>query len=233
MEKFKTWFENYWYHNKWPTIIVITFVLIFAIGFSQIAFEKTNYDVYTLYVGATYLQKEPKAEIEKAIKKAANNVSGTEEDQDVNLQMLVYLSDETVKKKQEEYAEQGEVFTYNIKENNMVVDTFMKQLVSGENVMMILDPTLYSTAETNGALYPVKDIFGRDMNGVNDSGFGIVLGESGLTVRYPAFEALPQDSIVCFKKVTHAMQLVGRSENQKSHTFQLDVARELFKGIGE
>lgn len=234
-KSFKAWFENYWYHNKWPTIIILFFVITFIIGFSQVVLEHKVYDVYTLYAGGTYLPKESKVEIEKVMQDAAEKVSDTKDpkESEVNLQMLVYLSKDRIAELEEEYEKQGEKFVYDIKENNDVRDTFMKQLISGENVMMILDPELYATAEANGALYPIKEVFGRDMPGTNSTGYGMVLKDSGLSVRYSAFAALPENSIICFKKVTHAMTLIGKSSDQKEHIFQLEVAKEIFRGIGE
>ncbi|MBQ7827897.1 MAG: hypothetical protein IJ386_06485 [Clostridia bacterium] len=232
MERFKKWFDNFWYHYKWHTIIIIVFAVTFAIGFGQIAFEKNNYDVYALYAGPTYLEKIPHDEIVETFKKEAEKISGdTESEKDVNLQMLIYLTDDQIAAQKEYVESQGETFVFDYLENNNVFDTFMKQLVSGENVIMFLDPMLYETAEKNEALYKIKDILGRDVPGLTDSGMGVRLAESGLEEKYPCLSALPDDCVVCFRKVTHAMKLIGKSESQDSHKFQLDLARELFSGI--
>ncbi len=232
MERFKKWFENYWYHNKWPTLIVLLFVVVFAIGFGQIAAEKNSYDVYALYGGAHNINSEEYAELKKVFADAAGAVSDDETDtKDVNIQSLIYLTDADIEAQRAEVEAAGQKYTFNYLENNNVFDTFMKQLVSGENVIMVLSPHLYSTAEVNETLYSVKNILGRDVPGMTESGYGVKLSESGLLEKYPPLKSLPEDSVVCFKKVTHAMKLIGKSESQESHTFQLDVARELFKGI--
>lgn len=237
MERFKKWFENYWYHYKWQTLIALVFIVTFAIGFGQIVAEKNSYDVYALYGGAKYLEKAPHDEIVNILTDAAEKVGGSElskdDEKDVNLQMLIYLTDEQIAAQKAEVEAAGEIYTFDYLENNNVFQTFMKQLVSGENVIMFLDPSMYATAEENEALYKVQDILGRKVPGLNESGTGIVLGESGLVEKYPAFAAIPQESIVCFRQVTHAMKLIGKSESKETHTFQLDVARELFSGIGQ
>lgn len=231
MEKLKKWAENYWYHYKWQTLIAIVFIVTFAIGFGQIAFEKNSYDVYALYAGPTYLEKLPHDEIVESIKKEATKVSGdTETEKDVNLQMLIYLTDDQIAAQKEEVEAQGETFVFDYLENNNVFEIFMKQLVSGENVIMFLDPMLYKTAESNEALYMIKDILGRNVTGMTESGMGVRLADSGLIEKYPALSALPDDCVVCFRKVTHAMKLIGKSESKDSHKFQLDVAREMFSG---
>lgn len=231
MEKFKKWAENFWYHNKWPFLIILLFVIIFAIGFGQIVVEKNSYDVYALYGGAHNINAEEHAELKKVFSEAAKKVSEGGEEKDVNIQPLIYLTEEDILAQQAEAEAAGQDYTFNIVENNNVFNTFMKQLVSGENVIMVLSSYLYSTAEANDALYKIKDILGREVPGMTASGYGVKLSESGLTDKYPAMKCFPEDSVVCLRRVTHAMQLIGKSESEEAHTFQLDVAREIFSGI--
>ena len=233
MERFKKWFENYWYHNKWPTLIVLLFVVVFAIGFGQIVGEKLNYDVYALYAGPQYLQKEAHDGIKQTLTEVSMKVgkSDKQSEKDINLQMLIYLTEADVEEQKKAVEAVGKTFTFNYVENRNVYDTFMKQLVSGENVIMFLSPFLYEAADRNGALYSMKDILGRSVSGLTESGNGVKLFESGLADKYPALKQMPDDTIVCLRKVTHAMKVIGRSESSKSHKFQLDVAREMFKGI--
>ena len=232
MGKFKKWFDNYWYHYKWQTIIAAVFIVVISIGIGQIAFEKNDYDVFCLYAGSEYIDGESHDKIVNVLKSAAETV-GEEDENDVNLQALVYLSEERIAELTEKYRQEGEVFTYDVLENSRVFSTFMQQLVSGENVIMFLDPVLYNTAEENEALYSIKDILGKDIPGMTESGYGAVLGECGLLEKYPELGVLPDKTVICFKKVTHAMKLTGKKVSQKKHEFQLDTGREMFRGIGE
>lgn len=232
MEKFKKWLDNYWYHNKWPTLIVLFFVVAFAIGFGQIAAEKNSYDLYVMYGGAENINAEEHALLKADFTAAAEGVSdGDSEGKDVNIQPLIYLTEEDIAAQKAEVEAAGQTYTFNYVENRNVLNTFMKLIVSGENVIMILSPHLYSAAEANEVLYPIKDILGREVPGMTDSGLGVKLSESGLLEKYPSFGAFPEDSIICLRKVTHAMQLIGESESEEAHQFQLSVARELFEGI--
>ena len=48
--KFIAWLDNYWYHNKWVTVIVAFFVIVFAVCVLQTCTrEKT--DITVLYAG--------------------------------------------------------------------------------------------------------------------------------------------------------------------------------------
>ena len=61
MEKIKKWLENYWYHYKWATIIVLFFVTVFAIGIYQMA-SKSDYDTQIVYAGPVILMSEDQVE---------------------------------------------------------------------------------------------------------------------------------------------------------------------------
>ena len=50
MKKIWKWLDNFWYHNKWKTIIIAFFVIVFIIGFVQ-CMKKTDADISILYVG--------------------------------------------------------------------------------------------------------------------------------------------------------------------------------------
>ena len=44
------WLDNFWYHYKWPTIIVTFFAIVAIICFSQLA-TKEEYDAFCVYLG--------------------------------------------------------------------------------------------------------------------------------------------------------------------------------------
>ena len=234
----KKWLENYFYHYKWQTLIALVFIVTFAVGISQVAVETKSYDVNVLYAGTAYLQKSEHDKIAGVIKKAATDTAEalgeneySAEDKKVNFQMMVYQSEARIAELKEEYKARGEEYTYDPMENKRVFTTFQNQLISGDTVIMILDPELYGSAADNGALYTVDEILAREVKGVTDDGFGIVIGESGLLEKYPEFSVIPENSVICFKKITHAMKIIGKSRDNNAHKFQLSVAVMLFDGV--
>lgn len=217
--------ENFWYHYKWQTIIIVSFVLIFAIGLSQIVFEKKNYDFQVLYCGGTYIDGAAHDRIVSVLDGASDEAAGR--DTDVNFQMIVYKSEEKLEKMRAEAEAEGEVFQFNIVENNNAYASFTQMLVSGDAVMMILDPVLYDVARDNGALYDVAALFGEVPDGVTDDGYGIKLSESRLLREHSCFSCLPDDSIICMKKVTHAQLVMGKSDSSAESQLQFDIIRKL------
>ena len=59
-------FENFWYHYKWPTLIIAFFALFFLIAIAQMS-SKPKYDAHLLYAGPTYLDGEVVAEILQSV----------------------------------------------------------------------------------------------------------------------------------------------------------------------
>lgn len=74
----KKWLENYWYHYKWPTIIVAFFLFVAVIGIVQMA-DRTNNDALFMYVGDDYISETQYHEINKALEKITPDNSGNGE----------------------------------------------------------------------------------------------------------------------------------------------------------
>ena len=217
--------ENFWYHYKWQTIIAVTFVLIFAIGISQIVLERRDYDFQVLYCGGTYIDGSAHDRLLSVIDSASDSAAG--HDTDVNFQMIVYQSDEKLAAMRAEAEAVGEEFRFNLVENNNAYVSFTQALVSGDAVMMILDPVLYDAARENGALYKITEYLGSKPDGLTEDGYGIYLASSRLLREHSSFSCLPPDSIICAKKLTHAQLVMGKDENDDDSKFQEAVIRSL------
>ncbi|MBQ0010160.1 MAG: hypothetical protein KBS76_03550 [Ruminococcus sp.] len=74
----KKWLENYWYHYKWPTVIVAFFLFVAVIGVVQMA-GRTNNDALFMYVGDDVISDTQYHEITKALKKITPDNSGNGE----------------------------------------------------------------------------------------------------------------------------------------------------------
>lgn len=55
--KFTTWFENFWYHYKWHSIIALFLVFTIVICSVQMC-QKESYDVYVLYAGNHEIERQ-------------------------------------------------------------------------------------------------------------------------------------------------------------------------------
>lgn len=87
----KKWLENYWYHYKWPTVIVAFFLFVAVIGIVQMA-GRTNNDAMFMYVGDDYISDTQYHEITKALKRITPDNSGNGE-VEINFSKTVFYPD--------------------------------------------------------------------------------------------------------------------------------------------
>ena len=67
--KFLAWFDNYWYHYKWVTIVVAFFLVVFSICIIQSCTNKPA-DILVTYAGPVSLNVDEKANIERVFSRA-------------------------------------------------------------------------------------------------------------------------------------------------------------------
>ena len=68
------WLDNYWYHYKWTTIIVVSFAVILTICIVQMATKET-YDITVLYTGPHIFIKEEKLSTEEIMELLKSSVN--------------------------------------------------------------------------------------------------------------------------------------------------------------
>ena len=91
MSKFLKWLDNYWYHYKWPTIIVAFFLIIGTISIVQLA-NKETYDAYVMYVGDATILDTQYYDILDSLKKVSKDYNGDKEHK-VNFAKSAFISD--------------------------------------------------------------------------------------------------------------------------------------------
>ena len=102
MNKFLKWFDNYWYHYKWHTIVGAFVAVFLVIVIGQMA-SKEKVDVYIMYAGPKSFTPAVIHEIEDAFEDIMPDLNGDGK-KIVQFTDIMYLTD----KKIEEYkAQQG------------------------------------------------------------------------------------------------------------------------------
>lgn len=89
--KFKEKIENYWYHYKWPTIIVTFFVIVAVVLVAQL-FQKQKYDAFVMYVGDKEITQTQYADIVTSLKSLTPDATKDNEIT-VNFSKLAYITD--------------------------------------------------------------------------------------------------------------------------------------------
>ena len=102
--KFSAWFDNFWYHYKWYTIISIFLIIVIGICTFQMCTKK-DYDIVLTYAGPKELLTNPqeKININSSLSNAAVDQYG--EDASANLHSYIIYSKEQIEELQKEVDE--------------------------------------------------------------------------------------------------------------------------------
>lgn len=94
--RFIKWLDNYWYHYKWPTIIVAFFLLVGAVCFTQCA-SKEKYDLVVCYTGDAAIGKEQQQTLLEILNTLAPDAPKGEGKQSVGLTKYLIYDPEKLK----------------------------------------------------------------------------------------------------------------------------------------
>lgn len=219
--KFLKWFDNYWYHYKWITIVVAFFLIVAIVCIAQ-SCSQTPSDLKITYAGPASLSGEQKMAVQSAVAKELPDDFSKKGKAQVDLLNYYILSKEQIEEAQKETDADGYkvyVDTYFITSEQ---ETFESQLMTGSSSVLLLDPSIFDSLGGNAAserLVPLKDVLGETPAGAIN-GFGIRLGDTELYQKNPELKALPADTVLCL----HVKLL-----SQKQKYYDKDV--EAFKAL--
>ncbi len=209
--------DNFWYHYKWPVIIVSFFVIVVLVCTLQTC-GKEEEDITILYAGPAHLASDDITAIENVmnfIMPKDFNKNGSKQTELISYHIM--------SKDQILDAEDGGDYvdrSYNSANN----DNYYDYIMTGETSICVLDPALYSNLVSNDRLVAIKDALGAETS-LSEDGYGIKLSTLEIYDAYGVLKKLPEDSVVCVLRPT----LFGRTS--KEANFENDKA--MFKAIIE
>ncbi len=215
MKNFKTWFDNFWYHYKWMTIIITISVTALIFCLVQCS-SKTKYDMYTLYAGPYYIGGQQSAMLSDAV-----NDHMDAERQNVCVNSFVYVSEA----KKEEY-KQNDAYVNDGINMQQTSDFFDFLYTAGFN-MLILDSELYSRIEKEEILTPISDISSVATEKQYDT-YSIKLHDTSLPDKYAIFAEMPEDTVLCFRKKV-LMQSLSSKEEANDYEYQKSVFKKMIE----
>jgi len=220
--KFLTWFDNYWYHYKWVTIVVAFAVIVFSICIIQsCTTEKT--DVLISYAGPVYFNPENSAAIDSALNKALNEEDGKDKLK-ISFKPYYVLTTEQIEELKKETDSEGRPKNdVNTSFNGQEFENFKSQLMSGSSAIIFIDKDMYKmffdekgTAER---LQPLSEVLGTTPANAVDA-YGVRLGDTELYKSYPDIRRLPEDTLVCLHR---------KIGTQKAYDKQVEVFKKITK----
>ena len=211
--KFLTWFDNFWYHYKWHTIVAIFLIVVLSICIFQMCSKKES-DIIITYAGPKdfFSNSQEQININNSLSNEAKEQLG--ENASVNLNSYLIYSKEQIQDIEKETDENGKqkykVNTSQITKNQSELETF-SQL--GESYIFFLDPYVYDhlKSQRDTRFEKLTDVFGKTPLGAYDE-YAVRLVDTDFYKNNPSLHALPSDTLVCL----HSMLVMSTSKKEYS-----------------
>lgn len=211
------WLENFWYHYKWPTIIVSFFLIVILVCTLQTC-GKESEDFTVVYAGPKLLTQGEVAAIEDVLNyimpedfnKDGKKLSGMISYQIYSKEQILDIEDDGSKDRVDRNYNSG---------NN---DSFYDYAMTGETSVYILDPAIYKDLLENNRVMKLEEAFGSTHEASSD-GYGIKLSDLGIYEAYGAVRVLPEDSVVCILRPT----VFGRTSKEAEYANDKKIFSEI------
>ena len=224
--------ENFWYHYKWHSIIAAFLVVVLIICSFQMC-TRTTYDVHILYAGAHKLEKTSSDGDLSPFLGTVSSLKRISEDFDENgsvdvnlLDLFVMTSEEISEFYNDENNVGKEINEIQIRDNT---DTLESTLLIGNYYVCFLSEALFQKYEElhNGALF--ADLSPYISEGVEYE----YASERGIYIRsldfysMPYISELPDDTVVCIRRLSDVSGLFGGGEAEESFRRAEILMREI------
>lgn len=224
---FKERLENYWYHFKWHTLIVIFIITVITVCTVQMC-SKRSYDVYIMYVGEHSVDMKgtdgDTSEYEKMLSALERYSDDYNEDGETNIELeTLYVPSSA------EIAEMENSDVYvnyaAIKDNTGV---FEDNMLHSTYYLCFISYDLYEKYAKEGAFLPLTDYCTEGKNYEWADECGIYLSS------LPSYEReglrnLPADTVVCLRRIGAISNVFDRGQHKDAHAAAEDVLRNLLK----
>ncbi|MBQ7347055.1 MAG: hypothetical protein IJW55_03785 [Clostridia bacterium] len=217
--RFLTWLDNFWYHYKWPVIVIGFFVFVGIVCFAQCSTKETG-DVTLAYAGNYTLSGEERERVIDVF----NAVAPEKEKDGRTAQMEVLLTDYSVYTEDElrpQYTDaQGNVDLYafnNAKQvSNDNLTTFGTYVMTGEAAVWLVSEYVYEQRNLAAVAVPLSELFETlPESACND--YAIRLGDTALYKYYDALKVLPADTLIV---MPHSYVWGASSDAEKYEEFK-------------
>lgn len=201
------WLDNFWYHYKWPVIIVAFFIVVIVVCVLQQTGERDN-DLNITY-GGTYgfslseaeqMQQTLSGALVKDYNRDGTKYAGfvrfqiySEEEIKAENDALNSALDEALGKDPNRPATGGAInLAYNTEQARQL-DQFV---MTGESYIYICSPYVYETLKARGNVRLLKEVVGTlPSNALDDS--AVLLKDTQWYASSEILQKLPEDTVIC------------------------------------
>lgn len=226
MEKIKKWFSNYWYHYKWPTIVIAFFAAVLIMGIYQMA-TKDTYDINVLYSGPAILNKDQTSGIENAFASILPKDYNKDEEKSVLINRFTILSEEQLAEKEEQAKAENDSVYYDPTSRSDTISQITTLFATGETSICLMDAYVYSIYLREGAFVTLEEVLGEVPEYARDD-YSVYLADTPFGKYFDNLQALPADTILCFRKEA---VFAGGSKSKSNAQYEFD--KSVFRAVFE
>lgn len=225
MKRFIKWLDNYWYHYKWPTIIVSFFLVVGVICTVQML-QKEDYDVYAVYSGGKYFTADEQKAIENAFSYVIDDYDGSGE-KNVCLTRIVVLTEEELKQKQEEAHAEDENLAYNFESRTDAIEQLSMEMMTGQSYVCFFSEGMYEQMKDKDRFVPLADVFDSVLD-ISLDEYAVRLAETEFGSYFSgALSAMGEDTVVCLRRIS--VQDAGSDKKTAEYENHTDFFKRLIE----
>lgn len=214
--RFTKWFENFWYHYKWHSLIALFLVFTITVCTLQMC-EKEKYDAYILYAGGHAFARESAdgdfPEYAKAKDSIERFVKDYDDDGDSNVSFRdLYTPTESELKEKDD-----ESFARRAYDDRNALSTTM---MSGDFFLCFFSPEVFeSYSSVGGYEYAIFcDLTEYVPEGVTvefyeGSKNGIILSSTDF-YKLPGISSMPENTVIAVRNASFSNHLDDRDNNR-------------------
>ncbi|MBR4880605.1 MAG: hypothetical protein IKU19_01650, partial [Clostridia bacterium] len=156
------------------------------------------------------------------IQSAFGDVLGEDYDgngkREVALNSLFLMTDEQLKDDKYLYDENGNTLYINTKDMVTTKQQFTTQIFVGEALICLLDPAWYDLVAKKDAFVPLDELVDTVPENTYDE-CAIYLRDTGFGQYFTALNALPEDTLICFRRMSSSSGLKNEKKEQERYDF--------------
>jgi len=198
------WLDNFWYHYKWPVIIGVFFIAVFAICTAQMV-TRESYDMYVRYVGNAVITETQYKDMEGSLENLGGDVNGDGE-KAANFAQVPYISPE------EENPYKNDI--------NAGARETMTGMIVQPYYIYIMDKGAYETFKGENIYTPLSQIFEGDVSDIAFDDCAVYFKETAFYKNSPGMEWVKDDTVIVLKIAPYESIITSSKREAELRSFE-------------
>ena len=216
---FRQWIENYWYHYKFTTIVVVFFLFFISISVAQMISKKSP-DANVVYMGRASISFTSQGKLQESFANVMKKDYNNDGKKSVDYLELTVLDPKK--------AQNFDKTTYTSHQvDEAAGERFVAELVAGDSMIYLAEEKYYKMAREQDLIMPLDEILGFTPEKALDK-YSIYLKD--LDIFYlDGFNKLPSDTILFVRYPVSLADSKKELENREKNN--LSVFKDMIEYI--